>query len=136
MLSIPKHGWVNITIGSWTDRASYLSDVHYDLLDAITAKLKNWRPTCVNMDAEGWEYIIVFDRFNTHIIEYKDDMEYYSFEIPVSTLANELYTDISEHLYEWSLWDYDAKNEEVRVNNERILREKLELLKQAMEGKN
>lgn len=134
MLSVPKYGWVKLKIGTWSDRASYLTDLPCELIDALIASLTNYSPACVKADAEGWEYTIVFDRFTTDIIEYKDDVEHYSFEIPVIQMAQEVYADISKNPFEWSLWDWDAENETKRAKNERVLREKLAQLKSAMDN--
>ena len=43
-------------------------------------------------------------------------------------LAEEVYKDISEHLYDWSLWSYDVEDEEKRIKRENEIKEKLELL--------
>lgn len=136
MLSVPMHGWVDITIGDWSDRASYLTDLPCDLLDALITKLQNWIPTCISCDAEGWEYIIVFDSHNIHIIESKDDFSLISIEKSIREVAEEVYNDISEHVYEWSLWNYDTEDEEKRISNERVLEEKLILLRNTLDRRN
>lgn len=136
MLSIPKHGWVDISIGDWSNRASYLTDLPHDLMDALIAKLQNWVPTCVKCDAEGWEYIIVFDSHEIHIIESKDEYELSSFEKSIYEVAEEVYEDILKNLYEWSLWDFNIENEDERVNNERKLKEKLNLLRDTLDHRN
>lgn len=128
MLSTPKHGWVDLTIGSWSDRASYLTEVPFELLDALIRAFTTYSPTCAKFDAEGWEYIIVFDRYDTHVIEYKDDVEFYSVEIGLIEIAKEIHTDISNNLKEWSLWTYDTEDEDARISREKKLSRLLSVL--------
>lgn len=68
MLSKPEHGWADITIGDWSDRCSYLDDVPIALLSEISCVLETHCPRVLKFDAEGWEYLIVFDDYETHII--------------------------------------------------------------------
>lgn len=135
MLSIPKHGWVNLSIGDWEDRASYLTDVPNDLLDALIEKLNNWKPVCVSFDAEGWEYILVIDSFTVHVIESEDEHKLYSFDISAKELAEEVYKDISENLNAWSWWDYATDTEEQRLKEEENLKKKLKALRKALDKK-
>ena len=37
MLDTPKYGWSHVSIGSWSDRCSYLDDVPMELLKASEA---------------------------------------------------------------------------------------------------
>jgi hypothetical protein len=136
MLSVPKHGWVDVSVGNWHSRASYLTDLPNELLDALIAKLQSWTPTCVKCDAEGWEFIIVFDSHDVHIIESKNYYRLISIEKNIYEVAEEVYKDISEHLYEWSLWDYDVKNKTKRIQNENKLKEKLANLHDALPHRN
>ena len=78
MLSKPEYGWSNITIRDWSDRCSYIDDIPVMLLDAIYQQLCNNTIQAVGFDAEGYEYIIIFDKFYTHIITYKDNITYKS----------------------------------------------------------
>lgn len=139
MLSVPKHGWVNITIGDWTDRASYLTDVHLDILDALILHFENYVPACAKCDAEGWEYIIVFDHTETHIITDKaesDDIshKYMVFNIPVRALAEEVYSDILANIRDWSEWnlDFSANSDAFRQNEEQKIRCKLAQLRELL----
>ena len=135
MLSIPKHGWVNISIGDWSDRASYLTDVHIDILNALINLLQNRKVSSVYCDAEGWEYIIVFDFYRVYIIEDKEEEpKLYHFDMSVKDLAIEVYKDIKENLYAWSLWDYIVENEEKRLEHEKDINEKLVALDAAIKS--
>ena len=72
MFSVPKHGWVEISIGNWSDRSSYLTDPHLDILDAFITLYSTYNPGAVYCDAEGWEYIIVIS-FNDIFIIFFDN---------------------------------------------------------------
>ena len=63
MLSTPKYGWSTITIGNWSDRCSYIDDVPFMLLSAVDEVIRTRTTYSVKFDAEGYEYIIVFDEF-------------------------------------------------------------------------
>ena len=105
MLSRPIIGWSKITIGNWSDRCSYIDDVPFMLLEAMEESFRINKPVSVRIDAEGWDYIIVFDQFTTHIIsEITDDYTYYSVDIDRDELARELISDIRRDIDEWCEW--------------------------------
>lgn len=114
MLKTPKYGWSEITIGNWYDRCSYLDDVPYRLLEAVDYTNRCGRPSSVKFDAEGWEYIIVFDTYETHIICYNFEGEYnyYTIEINLKDLIRELLADIRRDIVAWSEWGYDISEDE------------------------
>ena len=110
MISRPQNGWVDITIGDWTDRASYLTDVELDFLDCLISVFENHSPACFSCDAEGWEYTIVVSENNIHIIEEKDSYEYYSYDffdnnILFKDVAKNIYEDIYNNLDAWIVWE-------------------------------
>lgn len=110
MLETPKHGWSKITIGDWSDRCSYLDDVPFKLLKAIKKLYKEHEPVSISFDAERWDYIIIFDRFYTHIISDSVDdfgeaaFKYRSIEINKDEIAKELISDIRKDIDGWSNW--------------------------------
>lgn len=106
MLSKPFAGWSHITIGNWSDKCSYIDDVPVMLLDAVYQQLRNNTPQAVEFDVEGYEYIIIFDEFYTHIITYKDDIIYKTIEVDIEVIAKELVNDIQDDLELWISWDY------------------------------
>ena len=120
MLKTPWCGWSEITIGNWHDRCSYLDDVPYMLLEAVDCVNRTGRPSAVQFDAEGWEYIIVFDTWETHIISNDSEREhnYYTIEINLKDLTRELIADIRRDLDEWSKWcsDSDYETEERKAD--------------------
>lgn len=134
MFSIPKHGWVNITIGDWSDRASYLTNPHLDILDAFITLYSTYNPGAVYCDAEGWEYIIVIHFNDVFVIEQKDDNVLHTFDIRTRDLCEEVIKDIESHLYEWSLWDYCVEDEKGRMENENTIKEKITKLRSVLDN--
>lgn len=127
MLSRPVHGWTDITIGDWKDRASYLTSVPCDMLDKVADILENRLPTCVYCDAEGWEYIIVFDHFTTFIIHQEESNQLISVDIKIEDIAKELLKDIKDYFEDWVIWEPDCdKNNVEEYRNQ--LKEKVERL--------
>ena len=135
MFSIPKHGWVNLTIDNWTDRASYLTDIPEEILKASINFLKNpGLPASVSFDAEGWEYILVINHYDVYVIESKDEEKLYHFDKNGIKLIEEIYKDIYENLDAWACWSYDVNEEKFAIYKKR-LEELLEELKNLLEKK-
>lgn len=115
MLATPEFGWSEITIGDWHDRCSYVDDVPYMLLEAVDIVNRTGRPHCVKFDAEGWEYIIVFNIYETHIIHcnFEGEYHYYTIEIRLKDLTIELLSDIRKDLDLWAGWSFSASEDEI-----------------------
>ncbi len=88
----PDAGWTNITIGEFRSRASYLTDIPFDCLQAFIFALKHRTPAAISFDAEGWEFIVVVDWYDTHVIINNTDAkyEYKTIEVKKEDLAKEL----------------------------------------------
>lgn len=132
MLSVPKNGWVKISLNDWEDRASYLTDVHFDILDSLICFLKKRKSLVVYCDAEGWEYYIIFDWFSTYILTLKDTTEVNIIDKCIEDIAKEVYEDISKNIDAWSMWDLDTDEKIIKKNKDRISR-KLKVLKSLIE---
>lgn len=104
MLGKPRYGWTNVEIGDFVDRASYITDVPNDCLDAFIFGLKNGFPVTVEFDAEGWEFTIVSKFYDTFIIMEKEEVEIITTDKTVLDLAEELIEDIELHIDDWSEW--------------------------------
>lgn len=133
MFSIPKHGWVNISIGNWSDRSSYLTNPHLDMLDAFITLYGSYNPGAVYCDAEGWEYIIVISFNDVFVIEQKDENKLITLDVRTRDLCEEVIKDIEEHLYQWSCWSYYIDKEEERLKDEKIIKEKIAKLRKVLE---
>ncbi|MEG1564711.1 MAG: hypothetical protein RR365_13440 [Bacteroides sp.] len=135
MLIEPKYGWVTVSIGNWMDRASYLTDVPIDALDAFISSYNRWQPATIKFDAEGWEYIVVIDDYETYIIDYFHDGNLYdkpvltTVKISKGELAKELVNDIQSHFDEWVNWCSNDSGTEELPKYEQTLRDKLKTLK-------
>ncbi len=105
MLDKPNAGWSRITIGEWSERCSYIDDVPFMLLEALEQSCRTNKPVAVQFDAEGFDYTIVFDWLETHIISDKDDhWTYTTITADRDVLAHQLVVDILADLEDWSAW--------------------------------
>ena len=136
MLENPKHGWVNIHLGDFCDRASYLTDVIDDILEALIHVLDTGMPSAVYFDAEGWEWYIVFTWYETFIIDYpyRTDEEYMNSvddkpELTVidrrcEDIAKEVLNDFKKDYGEWMHWlpfrSYKLREKELNLKAEKL----------------
>lgn len=132
MISNPKHGWCTFSIGKdkdhcFTDRASYLTNVPVDLLDAfVTYTLNGYG--CVVFDAEGHDYTLVLTEYNQsiYIIDGNNHLIDLS-NLDADDLIKELIEDIESDLDNWiSFSAFDEKEEE---ENKRSITDLLFILK-------
>jgi len=121
MFTIPKHGWTNLQIGDFSERASYLTDIPNDCLDAFTYALQNNKPTVIFFDAEGWDFHLVATYYESYIILDKDDTKVYTIKKTILELARELYEDINNNLNDWLNWDMDDTVGEREENKRNIM---------------
>ena len=103
-LILGNAGWCNIQIGRIKSRASYLTNVPIDCLEAAVDYLKNGNPIILHFDAEGWDFTIKSFAQGTTFNWNKDD-EPFSFYFIKSINANKLseyiYKDISSNISGW-----------------------------------
>lgn len=104
MLSKPKYGWTDITIGDWTGRLSYIDDVPIILLNAFYKVFINQKPEVVCFDAEGTNYWIVFDLLDTIIITEDENCQYSVSRqnVGVRELDMQMWDDIYRELKDWA----------------------------------
>ena len=130
MLTKPKHGWVDVELGDFSDRASYLTDIPHDCLDAFTQALKNNEPVVIYFDAEGWDYHLVSSYYDSYIILDKDSLQVFRIEKNYKDLAKELIEDIEKYIDDWADWMcYRDFNDSEFEQNKRSLESKLVDLK-------
>ncbi len=130
MLSNPGCGWSDITIGEWSDRCSYLDDVPFGILKGLEESCRTHNPVAVKLDAEGWEYIIVFNEQETHIITDKNgDYALTTVEIGSDELAKQAVSDILRDIDGWSAWiDYGDMSDDEKGKRKKELLALCELL--------
>jgi len=134
VLHNPHAGWETIRIGNFEDRASYLTNVPIDILDALINSYRKYKPAVIKFDAEGWEYIVVIDDYRVHIIDYKyrNDDEYLNSDDDEQVLttivrskddiAKEVISDIERDYDKWLNWMYfdtekDIAEQKVRLDS-------------------
>lgn len=148
MITKPEYGWSRIEINdgtkTWGDCLSYLDDAPFDLLHAMIESCKEHKPVAVRFDAEGHEYIIVFEWLATYII-YQDtrtfrvidpDMEptnsFVALNVKRDDLATQLIADVRANVEDWASFycDVSIDKDEITSEHMALLKErKQELLK-------
>lgn len=119
MLSKPVNGWTDITIGDWTQRASYLTNPAIDILKSICEVLKTKGPSTCFFDAEGWNYYILFDSDETYAIVDKDNIYTAKFDIDIKKIAAEVKDDIKNNIGVWMKWEPEStKIEQLNIGKQ------------------
>ena len=131
MLSKPKHGWTDITLGDFTGRGSYLTDIPVDLLNAFINALRDFIPASVFFDEEGSQFTLVSHHDGTYIIvEREEKPELISVDIKFTELIKEVINDLESNINEWTDWMcYSDLTEEQLTQRKKILMDKIEYLK-------
>ena len=131
MLSKPKHGWTDITLGDFIGRGSYLTDIPIDLLNTFINALRDSIPASVFFDEEGSEFTLVSHYNGTYIIvEREEKPELISVDIGFIELIKEIINDLESNIDEWANWMcyYDLTEEEL-AQRENLLKSKIEELR-------
>lgn len=128
MFTKPEHGWTNLQLGNFSERASYLTDIPIDCLDAFIYALENNSPIAIYFDAEGWDYHLVSSYYESYIIISKDGFDLMGIEGNFKDLAKELVNDIEIYFEDWVCWEFSFSKDEFeeRAN---IINDKLLILK-------
>jgi len=114
MLTKPEYGWVYLQLGNFSERASYMTDIPNDCLDAFIYALQNNSPTVVYFDAEGWDFHLVASWYGSYVILDKDAVKVFEINKNVFELAKELYEDINNNFDDWLNWGYAFDEEEIK----------------------
>lgn len=125
MLIEPCCGWTTVSIGDFNMRASYLTDVPGDCLNAFIHSFESDLPATIEFDAEGWEFTLISDFYSTFIILKYDEPKLIEINIDRKELALELINDISQNIDLWSSWQDDDSSEE----NKEYLHKRISYLK-------
>lgn len=136
MLIKPRFGWVTIKIDEFEERASYLTCVSLDCIDAMIHALSESVDFVVNFDAEGYTYKVISDDYRTFVIMEKDEPQLFTFDKDKDELAKEILSDIKNNIEDWRDWEYskDEEPEEYEKYNSE-LNEKLKTLEDIIQKK-
>lgn len=130
MLKKPKFCWSEIKIVNWSDRCSYIDDVPVKLLKTLIRVFNTYSPQAVKFDAKGYEYIIVFDFYETHIIIMDENTKLETITRDLKTTALELINDIRQNIDDWvDFMDYDLTEFE-RTERKEMLNKLCDTLKE------
>jgi hypothetical protein len=137
MFTKPEHGWTNLQLGDFSERASYLMDIPNDCLDAFIYAIQNHVPAAVYFDAEGWDFHLISSYYQTYIILDKDNVKTFLIDKSFNELAKELIDDIESYFNEWINWEcYRDEDDNVYINDRKnTLDEKLSILKSLIKYK-
>jgi hypothetical protein len=117
MLDKPFAGWTNISFANVTISGSYLTDIPLDFVEAINNVIELNKIQTVVIDAESkGEYIFVFDKYRSYIIEesdYNGKTQIYVEEKNINKIALELANDIERYLESWKRWNPDLDESEI-----------------------
>lgn len=133
LFSNPKDGWVNINIKGYgyIIRASYLTDVPMDFLNAIIAHFKFGIPISVYIDEEGSEDILCLAG-NILVISLLQETKIVGGKaITINNIAfiRAVLSEIEEYFEDWVHWFLD--NDEETIRNRTIeLKAKLDEVKE------
>ena len=134
MFSKPKHGWTNLKLGDFSQRASYLTDIPNDCLDAFIYAIQNKVPVAISFDAEGWDFHLVSSYYQTYIILDKEDVKTFVIDKDFKEIAKVLINNIESYFDEWVNWEWYEGEDEVYINDrKKSLSEKLLILKSLVE---
>lgn len=123
MLSKPEYGWIAVTIGSFSEPASYLTNVPVDILKGILYRLRGRKTNyTVRIDSEG--YISKVQFFDDYV-QIKTDKERgngFSKLIVsknIKEVAGEVIKDIEDNFEDFCNWEPCAYDKEELVEEQR-----------------
>ena len=119
-LETPQHGWSKLHMGSWSGRLSYVDDPAFDLLWAVERALRTKQPSAVRFDAEGHEYIIIFDWYDQFVITDRDTPELTRIDMKLKDVAAALVRDIRKDLDLWAAFPADAEDSQFELEDRKI----------------
>ena len=119
-LETPQHGWSKLYMGSWSGRLSYVDDPAFDLLWAVERALRTKQPSAVRFDAEGHEYIIIFDWYDQFVITDRDTPELTRIDMKLKDVAAALVRDIRKDLDLWATFPAGAEDSQFELEDRKI----------------
>lgn len=138
VLEKPLNGWINIHICDFVDRASYLTDVPIDILQSLIGAYKYHIPAAIKFDADGWEWILIIDNFDIHIIsdgeDYADQFEYLHFEVDRDDFVQKIICNLLDNIDDWVVWCIDEDEDNAVTNRKTEILQLIEELKMLMKS--
>lgn len=129
MFTKPKNGWTSLKLGNFEDRASYMTDVPNDCLDAFIQALEYYDPCTIYFDAEGWDYFLIIHHSQSYIVHCKNETpEVFVIDLTNEQLAQKLIDNIELYLDEWAGWLCYDDNIDLEANKTDLLN-KISILK-------
>lgn len=119
-LETPQHGWSKLHMGSWSGRLSYVDDPAFDLLWAVERALRTKQPSAVRFDAEGHEYIIIFDWYDQFVITDRDTPALTWIDMKLKDVAAALVRDIRKDLDLWAAFPAGAEDSQFELEDRKI----------------
>lgn len=89
-------GWASFRLGGFNGRASYLTEVPIDLVNAAINLCKTGLPQATGFDEEGSEFVLVLTPDTSYIISSRDTYRLYPIEKPWYEICEEILHDIEE----------------------------------------
>lgn len=134
MIENNDEGWALVTVGEFSDMASYLTDVPLDCLNRFIHSFKTGLLVCIPFDSERWEHMIVSDFLKTYIIscspELCDMKIIYNTDLGKTELAKELTTDIDDNYLSWVDFMMDEPGDDMELED--MLKSRLAELKKLL----
>lgn len=103
MLSTPRYGWTEISIGDFRGRGSHIQNIPVLLLEAFLRALRWHIPAEITIDEEGSTFDLC-SLYTTTIAVHRGDDELHHFDIDVQALASELIADLRRDWQDWLCW--------------------------------
>ena len=133
MLSRPKAGWSELTLGDFKAPVSFLTDIPFDWVRACLSSLKYGIPAAFFLDSEGTTTTIVVNFATTYIISSSDLSVTYMSDIFVTDFAKMLIEDIRRDFDDWLYWLDASLTEEKWANRRKMLEDLLAETEKACE---
>lgn len=107
-------------MGTWSGRLSNLDDPAFDLLWAVERALRTCRPSAVKFDAEGHEYIIIFDEYEQFIITSHAPTMLTRIGINLTDIVSCLVRDIRKDIDLWAAFPAGMEDSQSELEDRKI----------------
>ena len=134
MLSTPKAGWSELTLGDFKASVSFLTDVPFDWLRACVSALKYGIPAACFLDSEGSTTTIIVDNTHSYIVTTFGNLHVMPlYGVYPSQFARDLVEDIKRDFEDWLYWIDCSLSEEQWAHRRQMLEDLIEETEKAIE---